>query len=131
MWLAVLSTQHGAPGQTDLLRWLWCIMVCSHHPSGTLANVSTSPKTSCSTLLYVSQSDICFFLADVFLSGSLSQDDMHRVIDQQLMDKHQDEWRSAPSTLSGSSRACGGQTPTRARGISDRDKRLFSFFKKN
>ncbi|XP_076020851.1 BICD family-like cargo adapter 1 [Genypterus blacodes] len=59
------------------------------------------------------------------------QDDMHRVIDQQLMDKHQDEWRSAPSSLSGSARACGGQAPRRARSISDRDKRLFSFFKKN
>ncbi|KAM9393071.1 BICD family-like cargo adapter 1 [Pholidichthys leucotaenia] len=51
------------------------------------------------------------------------QDDMHRVIDQQLMDKHQDEWLAAPSSLSGSSR--------RAHRFSDRDKRLFSFFKKN
>ncbi|XP_023253291.1 BICD family-like cargo adapter 1 [Seriola lalandi dorsalis] len=59
------------------------------------------------------------------------QDDMHRVIDQQLMDKHQDEWRSAPSSLSGSSRAHGGQSSRRAHRISDRDKRLFSFFKKN
>ncbi|XP_062274080.1 BICD family-like cargo adapter 1 [Scomber scombrus] len=56
------------------------------------------------------------------------QDDMHRVIDQQLMDKHQDEWRSAPSSLSGSSRA---QSSRRAHRISDRDRRLFSFFKKN
>ncbi|XP_028270208.1 BICD family-like cargo adapter 1 [Parambassis ranga] len=56
------------------------------------------------------------------------QDDMHRVIDQQLMDKHQDEWRSAPTSLSGSSRA---QSSRRAHRISDRDKRLFSFFKKN
>ncbi|XP_040012044.1 BICD family-like cargo adapter 1 [Xiphias gladius] len=59
------------------------------------------------------------------------QDDMHRVIDQQLMDKHQDEWRSAPSSLSGSSTAHGGQSSRRAHRISDRDKRLFSFFKKN
>uniref|UniRef100_A0A3B4ZRY2 BICD family like cargo adaptor 1 n=1 Tax=Stegastes partitus TaxID=144197 RepID=A0A3B4ZRY2_9TELE len=59
------------------------------------------------------------------------QDDMHRVIDQQLMDKHQDEWRSAPTSLSGSSRAHGGQSSRRAHRISDRDKRLFSFFKKN
>uniref|UniRef100_A0AAQ5Y369 HAP1 N-terminal domain-containing protein n=1 Tax=Amphiprion ocellaris TaxID=80972 RepID=A0AAQ5Y369_AMPOC len=59
------------------------------------------------------------------------QDDMHRVIDQQLMDKHQDEWRSAPTSLSGSSRAHGGLSSRRAHRISDRDKRLFSFFKKN
>ncbi|XP_041856654.1 BICD family-like cargo adapter 1 isoform X2 [Melanotaenia boesemani] len=56
------------------------------------------------------------------------QDDMHRVIDQQLMDKHQDEWRSANTSLSGSSRS---QSSRRAHRISDRDKRLFSFFKKN
>ncbi|XP_032367601.1 BICD family-like cargo adapter 1 isoform X3 [Etheostoma spectabile] len=59
------------------------------------------------------------------------QDDMHRVIDQQLMDKYQDEWRSAPTSLPGSSRAHGGQSSRRAHRISDRDKRLFSFFKKN
>ncbi|XP_031158086.1 BICD family-like cargo adapter 1 isoform X1 [Sander lucioperca] len=59
------------------------------------------------------------------------QDDMHRVIDQQLMDKYQDEWRSAPNSLPGSSRAHGGQSSRRAHRISDRDKRLFSFFKKN
>ncbi|XP_041793864.1 BICD family-like cargo adapter 1 [Chelmon rostratus] len=59
------------------------------------------------------------------------QDDMHRVIDQQLMDKYQDEWRSAPSSLSGPSRAHGGQSSRRAHRISDRDKRLFSFFKKS
>ncbi|KAM7416748.1 hypothetical protein PAMA_018686 [Pampus argenteus] len=59
------------------------------------------------------------------------QDDMHRVIDQQLMDKHQDEWRSAPSSLSGASRAHSGQSSRRAHRISDRDRRLFSFFKKN
>lgn len=56
---------------------------------------------------------------------------MHRVIDQQLMDKHQDEWRTAPSSLSGSSRAHSGQSSRRAHRISDRDRRLFSFFKKN
>uniref|UniRef100_A0A3B3URT1 BICD family-like cargo adapter 1 n=4 Tax=Poecilia TaxID=8080 RepID=A0A3B3URT1_9TELE len=56
------------------------------------------------------------------------QDDMHRVIDQQLMDKHQDEWRSVHAALSGSSRS---QSPRRARRVSERDKRLFSFFKKN
>ncbi|KAK2837714.1 hypothetical protein Q5P01_014926 [Channa striata] len=59
------------------------------------------------------------------------EDDMHRVIDQQLMDKHQDEWLVAPSSLSGSLRAHGGQSSRRAHRISDRDKRLFSFFKKN
>lgn len=50
---------------------------------------------------------------------------MHRVIDQQLMDKYQDEWRSAPASLS------GGQSSRRTHRISDRDKRLFSFFKKS
>ncbi|XP_029684850.1 BICD family-like cargo adapter 1 isoform X2 [Takifugu rubripes] len=59
------------------------------------------------------------------------EDDMHRVIDQQLMDKYQDEWRSAPSSLSGSSKPHGGQTSRRAHRVSDRDKKLFSFFKKN
>uniref|UniRef100_A0A3B3ZW15 BICD family like cargo adaptor 1 n=1 Tax=Periophthalmus magnuspinnatus TaxID=409849 RepID=A0A3B3ZW15_9GOBI len=49
------------------------------------------------------------------------QDDMHRVIDQQLMDKHQDEWRPPVS----------GQSSRRARRIHQRDRTLFSFFKKN
>ncbi|XP_029017678.1 BICD family-like cargo adapter 1 isoform X2 [Betta splendens] len=49
------------------------------------------------------------------------QDDMHRVIDQQLMDKHQDEWLVAH----------GNQSSRRAQRISDQEKRLFSFFKKN
>ncbi|KAM4617087.1 LOW QUALITY PROTEIN: BICD family-like cargo adapter 1 [Polymixia lowei] len=59
------------------------------------------------------------------------EDDMHRVIDQQLMDKHQDEWRSAPHSPSGSSGARGGRSSKRAHRISEGDKRLFSFFKKN
>ncbi|CAJ1068303.1 BICD family-like cargo adapter 1 isoform X2 [Xyrichtys novacula] len=59
------------------------------------------------------------------------QDDMHRVIDQQLMDKYQDEWRATPSSLSGSSRANSSQSSWRAHRLSDRDKRLFSFFKKS
>ncbi|XP_029960725.1 BICD family-like cargo adapter 1 isoform X2 [Salarias fasciatus] len=60
------------------------------------------------------------------------QDDMHRVIDQQLMDKHQDEWRSATTSLSGSRAGGGGaQSSRRAQRISERDRRLFSFFKKN
>lgn len=45
---------------------------------------------------------------------------MHRVIDQQLMDKYQDEWRSAHSSGS-----------RRAQRLADRDRRLFSFFKKS
>ncbi|CAL8294742.1 unnamed protein product [Gadus morhua 'NCC'] len=69
------------------------------------------------------------------------QDDMHRVIDQQLMDKHQDEWRDAPiaaSRVPGSSGA--GRSPSssssssssrRLHRRSEEDKRLFSFFKKN
>lgn len=56
---------------------------------------------------------------------------MHRVIDQQLMDKYQDEWRSAPPSLSGSSKAHGGLSSRPAQRISDGDKKLFSFFKKN
>ncbi|XP_057212379.1 BICD family-like cargo adapter 1 isoform X1 [Triplophysa rosa] len=56
------------------------------------------------------------------------QDDMHRVIDQQLMDKHQDEWRDSPCSLKGSR---GGEPSRRSHHLSDGDKRLFSFFKKN
>nr|XP_061804205.1 BICD family-like cargo adapter 1 [Nerophis lumbriciformis] len=59
------------------------------------------------------------------------QDDMHRVIDQQLMDKHQDEWRSSSSSTSRLSRAPGPQSSRRALRLSDRDRKLFSFFKKN
>lgn len=52
------------------------------------------------------------------------QDDMHRVIDQQLMvmDKQQcEEWRPSLS----------GQSSRRSRRIHERDRTLFSFFKKN
>uniref|UniRef100_A0A3B3H2U2 BICD family like cargo adaptor 1 n=1 Tax=Oryzias latipes TaxID=8090 RepID=A0A3B3H2U2_ORYLA len=56
------------------------------------------------------------------------QDDMHRVIDQQLMDKHQDEWRLAHTSQTSSSRS---QASKRSHRISERDKRLFSFFKKS
>ncbi|XP_043103795.1 BICD family-like cargo adapter 1 isoform X2 [Puntigrus tetrazona] len=56
------------------------------------------------------------------------QDDMHRVIDQQLMDKHQDEWKDPPYSFNGSR---GGAPSRRAHRLSDGDKRLFSFFKKN
>ncbi|XP_077062991.1 BICD family-like cargo adapter 1 [Siphateles boraxobius] len=56
------------------------------------------------------------------------QDDMHRVIDQQLMDKHQEEWKDPPFSFSGSR---GGTSSRRGHRLSDRDKRLFSFFKKN
>ncbi|XP_051508556.1 BICD family-like cargo adapter 1 [Myxocyprinus asiaticus] len=56
------------------------------------------------------------------------QDDMHRVIDQQLMDKHQEECRDSPYSFSGSR----GRAPSRRTlRLSDGDKRLFSFFKKN
>uniref|UniRef100_A0A671RVE4 BICD family like cargo adaptor 1 n=1 Tax=Sinocyclocheilus anshuiensis TaxID=1608454 RepID=A0A671RVE4_9TELE len=56
------------------------------------------------------------------------QDDMHRVIDQQLMDKHQEEWKDPPYSFNGSQ---GGAPSRRAHRLSDGDKRLFSFFKKN
>uniref|UniRef100_A0A8C5NFX4 Bicaudal D-related protein 1 n=1 Tax=Gouania willdenowi TaxID=441366 RepID=A0A8C5NFX4_GOUWI len=58
------------------------------------------------------------------------QDDMHRVIDQQLMDKHQDEWRSPHTSLS-STVARSARSSRRAQHMSDGDKRLFSFFKKS
>ncbi|KAJ4944188.1 hypothetical protein JOQ06_012733 [Pogonophryne albipinna] len=56
------------------------------------------------------------------------QDDMHRVIDQQLMDKYQDEWRPPPSV---SGPPPGASSSRRAHRFSDRDRRLFSFFKKS
>ncbi|XP_014027206.1 BICD family-like cargo adapter 1 isoform X1 [Salmo salar] len=62
------------------------------------------------------------------------QDDMHSMIDQQLMEKHQEEWRVTPYTLAGPSGGRGGpsgQSSRRAGRLSDGDKRLFSFFKKN
>lgn len=52
---------------------------------------------------------------------------MHRVIDQQLMDKYQDEWRSAHTSESAPPR----QPSRRAQRLADRDRRLFSFFKKS
>lgn len=93
-------------------------------------NESSLPKTS------VTPRHACCLwnVSHLSLAHSLChcvQDDMHRVIDQQLMDKHQDEWLEAPSSLSGSCKAHGGQSSRRAHRISDRDKRLFSFFKKN
>uniref|UniRef100_A0A8C7MRX2 BICD family like cargo adaptor 1 n=1 Tax=Oncorhynchus kisutch TaxID=8019 RepID=A0A8C7MRX2_ONCKI len=59
------------------------------------------------------------------------QDDMHSMIDQQLMEKHQEEWRVTPYSLAGSSGGPSGQSSRRAHRLSDGDKRLFSFFKKN
>ncbi|XP_073766146.1 BICD family-like cargo adapter 1 isoform X1 [Danio rerio] len=55
------------------------------------------------------------------------QDDMHRVIDQQLMDKHQEEWNDPPFSFS--RRGAAASRPTQR--LADRDKPLFSFFKKN
>ncbi|MBN3322114.1 BICL1 protein, partial [Atractosteus spatula] len=57
------------------------------------------------------------------------QDDMHRVIDQQLMDKHQEEWRKPPYSFSGGAGRRGRPPPPSARPAGD--KSLFSFFKKN
>ncbi|XP_035236036.1 BICD family-like cargo adapter 1 isoform X1 [Anguilla anguilla] len=62
------------------------------------------------------------------------QDDMHRVIDQQLMDKHQEEWRASPYSFSGGSGGRGGPSAPpsrRPQRQADGDKKLFSFFKKN
>uniref|UniRef100_A0A673XUQ9 BICD family like cargo adaptor 1 n=1 Tax=Salmo trutta TaxID=8032 RepID=A0A673XUQ9_SALTR len=59
------------------------------------------------------------------------QDDMHSMIDQQLMEKHQEEWRVTPYSLAGSYGGPSGQSSRRAHRLSDGDKRLFSFFKKN
>ncbi|XP_041756757.1 BICD family-like cargo adapter 1 isoform X2 [Coregonus clupeaformis] len=62
------------------------------------------------------------------------QDDMHSMIDQQLMEKHQEEWRVTPYSLAGPSGGRGGpsgQSSRRAHRLSDGEKRLFSFFKKN
>uniref|UniRef100_A0A8C6Z617 Uncharacterized protein n=1 Tax=Nothoprocta perdicaria TaxID=30464 RepID=A0A8C6Z617_NOTPE len=56
------------------------------------------------------------------------QDDMHRVIDQQLMDKHPKEWSQLAYSFSrgyGTKRGQGDE-PAGAEG-----SRLFSFFKKN
>ncbi|KAI2662007.1 BICD family-like cargo adapter 1 [Labeo rohita] len=58
----------------------------------------------------------------------VSMDDMHRVIDQQLMDKHQEEWKDPPYSFNGSRGGAPSRQPHR---LSDGDKRLFSFFKKN
>ncbi|XP_069038152.1 BICD family-like cargo adapter 1 isoform X2 [Lepisosteus oculatus] len=57
------------------------------------------------------------------------QDDMHRVIDQQLMDKHQEEWRKPVYSFSGGAGRRGRPPPPSARPAGD--KSLFSFFKKN
>ncbi|XP_026072935.1 BICD family-like cargo adapter 1 isoform X2 [Carassius auratus] len=56
------------------------------------------------------------------------QDDMHRVIDQQLMDKHQEEWKDPPYSFNGSR---GGAPSRRVHRLSRGEKHLFSFFKKN
>ncbi|KAM3867415.1 LOW QUALITY PROTEIN: BICD family-like cargo adapter 1 [Diretmus argenteus] len=69
-------------------------------------------------------------LSPLWYTPPALEDDMHRVIDQQLMDKHQDEWRTAPFSLSGSP-GVYGQSSRRTHRISRQDKRLFSFFKKN
>lgn len=96
--------------------------LCDYYPSGNLISLTPLP---CHT---PPQYDLPY--SHRLLSTHL-QDDMHRVIDQQLMDKYQDEWRSAPSSLSGASKAHGGLSSRRAQRISDGDKKLFSFFKKN
>ncbi|KAA0714376.1 BICD family-like cargo adapter 1 [Triplophysa tibetana] len=46
----------------------------------------------------------------------------------QLMDKHQDEWKDSPCSFKGPR---GGEPSRRSHRLSDGDKRLFSFFKKN
>ncbi|XP_069475832.1 BICD family-like cargo adapter 1 isoform X2 [Ambystoma mexicanum] len=69
------------------------------------------------------------------------QDDMHRVIDQQLMDKHQDEWNQTAYSFSSRQSAKGSsgnrsicRTRTDQQGeepIVAEGKRRFTFFKKN
>ncbi|XP_062854367.1 BICD family-like cargo adapter 1 [Trichomycterus rosablanca] len=62
------------------------------------------------------------------------QDDMLRVINQQLMEKHQEEWRDPPYSFSGANMGTHGSpgaSSSRVSRHSDGDKRLFSFFKKN
>ncbi|KAK1801352.1 hypothetical protein P4O66_023035 [Electrophorus voltai] len=56
------------------------------------------------------------------------QDDMHRVIDQQLKEKHRDEWQDPPRSASADPRGPASR-PTHH--LPDGEKRLFSFFKKN
>lgn len=97
--------------------------VSDYCPSGSL--ISLTPPPSSPPDLHSSHPPL------TFLSSSRLQDDMHRVIDQQLMDKYQDEWRSSPSSLSGASKAPGGLLSRRGQRVSDGDKKLFSFFKKN
>lgn len=53
------------------------------------------------------------------------QDDMHRVIDRQLMDTHRREQRRPADTFSRGPSAGRGDEPGPAEG-----KRLFSFFRK-
>ncbi|XP_076859568.1 BICD family-like cargo adapter 1 isoform X2 [Brachyhypopomus gauderio] len=59
------------------------------------------------------------------------QDDMHRVIDQQLMEKHRDEWRESPCSFSGAGTGPHRPPSRRPHRLSDGEKRLFSFFKKS
>ncbi|XP_041909841.1 BICD family-like cargo adapter 1 isoform X4 [Corvus kubaryi] len=67
------------------------------------------------------------------------QDDMHRVIDQQLMDKHPKEWSQLAYSFSSSSGAKRSARPSPAfrpeqqgdEPIGAEGNRLFSFFKKN
>lgn len=97
--------------------------VSDYCPSGGLISLTPPPSSP--------QASTPLTLLSPSLSFSHLQDDMHRVIDQQLMDKYQDEWRSSPSSLSGASKAPGGLLSRRGQRVSDGDKKLFSFFKKN
>ncbi|XP_023664148.2 BICD family-like cargo adapter 1 isoform X1 [Paramormyrops kingsleyae] len=56
------------------------------------------------------------------------QDDMLRIVNQQLMDKHQDEFWVSPYSFSGGNARLAS---TAARCHGNGDKKLFSFFKKN
>ncbi|KAF4072161.1 hypothetical protein AMELA_G00259990 [Ameiurus melas] len=75
-----------------------------------------------------------FASSGLFTTLPALEDDILRVIDQQLIDKHQGELLESPNSFSGAKpRTYGssGASSRQASHLSDGDKRLFLFFKKN